>query len=84
MPWQQFVMDLGAFDPATVEALLVEFGACSVTLSDAGDQPVLEPAPGETPLWTHTRITALFDDATELGGLPAFLGRGLGTNALPD
>ena len=84
MPWQQFVMDLGGFDPEAVEALLVEFGACSVTLSDAGDQPVLEPAPGETPLWTHTRITALFDGNTELGGLPAALSRGLGANELPD
>ena len=53
MGWRQFVMDLESHDPETVEAILLEHGAHAVTLTDAGDRPVLEPAPGETPL---TRI----------------------------
>ncbi len=84
MPWQQFVIELGAHDPETVEALLVGFGASSVTLSDAGSEPVLEPAPGETPLWGQTRLTALFDADAELGGLPAALRQALGTDELPE
>jgi len=39
---------------------LLAAGAQSVTLHDAGDTPVLEPAPGETPLWSHTEVDALF------------------------
>ena len=48
-------MDLGPLDPDRVEAVLVASGALSVTLTDAGDEPVLEPAPGETPLWSDVR-----------------------------
>ena len=50
MDWRQLVMDLDALDPAVVEVAMNRVGACSVTLSDAGDDPVLEPGPGETPL----------------------------------
>ncbi len=32
----------------------------SVTLEDNADQPILEPALNETPLWDETRITGLF------------------------
>jgi ribosomal protein L11 methyltransferase len=32
----------------------------SVTLSDAADAPILEPAPGATPLWPTVRLAALF------------------------
>ena len=51
MSWLQFVMALESLDPDAVENALLEAGACSVTLSDAGNDPVLEPGPGETPLW---------------------------------
>lgn len=82
MNWQQFVMDLATHDADQVEEILLRHGAQSVTLTDAGDKPVLEPAPGETPLWGDTAITGLFDDGTnfdalrddlsaELGALPA-------------
>ncbi|NEX16803.1 MAG: 50S ribosomal protein L11 methyltransferase [Halochromatium sp.] len=58
-----------------IEAALENAGALAVTLDEGGDgpadwtsvralnqPPVLEPAPGETPLWRQLRITALFDD----------------------
>ncbi len=64
--WQQLVIDLDGREPDAVEALLLEQGAASVTLSDAGDDPVLEPGPGETPLWARTRLTGLFDAALDL------------------
>jgi ribosomal protein L11 methyltransferase len=60
MDWRQFVMDLESLHPNQVEEMLEKHGALAVTLSDAGDNPVLEPAPGETPLWGDTRITGLF------------------------
>ncbi len=60
MPWRQFVMDLENLAPEAVETLFQRHGAQAVTLSDAGDDPVLEPLRGETPLWNRTRITGLF------------------------
>jgi len=81
--WRQFVMDLDRLDPDRVEAALLENGACSVTLTDAGDQPVLEPGPGETPLWASTRITALFADESELENLADALCVALGIDTLP-
>lgn len=59
-------MDLDDLDPTTVEDAFLRLGAHSVTLSDAGDDPVLEPGPGETPLWSNTRITGLFSDDADL------------------
>ena len=48
-------------------------GASSVSFADAGDQPVLEPAPGETPLWPRIQVSALFPLATD----PAHIDRSL-------
>jgi len=81
--WRQFVMDLDALDPATVEDLFSQLGACSVTLSDAGDDPVLEPGPGETPLWSNTRVTGLFSADTDMEAFRTALAAGLGIQQLP-
>ena len=67
--WQQLSMDLTALDPDAVEVLFERHGAYSVTLTDAGDKPVLEPAPGETPLWPDSRITGLFAADADLAAL---------------
>ncbi len=45
--------------------LLMTLGAASVTFEDAEDQPLLEPPPGETPLWEQVVVVGLFDDALE-------------------
>jgi ribosomal protein L11 methyltransferase len=83
MDWRQFVMDLGSLDPVTVEELFARLGASSVTLSDAGDDPVLEPGPGETPLWSSTRITGLFSGDVDMGQFRAALLRELRLTELP-
>ncbi len=69
MDWRQFVMELGPLPPHAVEALFTSHGAHAVTLSDAGDDPVLEPGVGETPLWRHTQITGLFSADTDFSAL---------------
>ena len=48
-----------------LEQLLLDAGAMAVTLQDAEDAPVLEPAPGETPLWPRVRLTGLFAGTTD-------------------
>ncbi len=83
MDWLQFVMKLDKLDPGTVEDLFNRHGAWSVTLSDAGDNPVLEPGPGETPLWTDTRITGLFSADADIEGLEAELLTTLKLTRLP-
>ena len=83
MNWQQFTMQLGSLPPELVEAVFERHGACSVTLSDAGDDPVLEPAPGETPLWADTRITGLFEAKTDLRQLHDDLLRSFMLQELP-
>ncbi len=72
-------MNLDSLDPAAVEEILLRHGACSVTLCDAADTPVLEPGPGETPLWRETRITGLFEDGTDFTELEAALSREFGS-----
>lgn len=84
MAWQQLVIELGTLDPDAVEAPLLELGAASVTLADAGDSPVLEPAPGETPLWPATLLTALFDAAHDLDEIAAAVAERLGLAGLPE
>jgi len=84
MEWQQFVMNLDTLNPASVEEILVRHGAQSVTFSDAGDVPVLEPGPGETPLWNNTRITGLFDPGVDMAAVLADLRSSLALDQLPD
>ena len=83
MPWRQFVMKLDALDADAVEAIFVAGGASSVTLSDGGDDPVLEPGPGETPLWADTTITGLFPPEADFDQLRTQLLDGLQIVALP-
>ena len=63
---QQLSLELGTCDPQVCEDLLLEAGAVAITLQDAADDPVLEPAPGATPLWPQLRITALFEASLDL------------------
>ena len=84
MEWQQFVMNLGTLNPASVEEILVRHGAQSVTFSDAGDVPVLEPGPGETPLWSKTRITGLFDPGVDMNEVLEDLRSSLALDQLPE
>ena len=84
MEWQQFVMNLETLNPASVEEILIRHGAQSVTFSDAGDVPVLEPGPGETPLWSSTRISGLFKAGADMAGLLDDLMTSLELEALPE
>lgn len=70
--------DLGAMDADAAEAACFASGALAVTLSDARDDPVLEPKPGELRLWPATRVQALFDAALASPQLLAELAAQLG------
>ena len=84
MDWRQFVMNLEALNPDSVEKVFARHGVHSVTLTDGGDKPVLEPAPGETPLWSDTCITGLFSSDADLGALASDLVASFSLTRLPD
>jgi ribosomal protein L11 methyltransferase len=62
MPWIQVSVAANDNNYQLVEDTLLALGAQSVTFRDAADNPILEPQPGETPLWQQAVITGLFDD----------------------
>ena len=59
--WYQFSVQCEAAELEQVEQLLLELGALSISLADAGDEPLYEPLPGYTPVWQNSIITGLFD-----------------------
>ena len=73
MPFSQLAIDLGATDPGRAEAACFALGAWSVSLADAADHPLLEPPPGETPMWPVTCARALFPPAADAAMLAATL-----------
>ena len=83
MDWRQFVMDLDTLNPDRVEEIFTLHGAQAVTYSDASDHPVLEPGLGETPLWSETRITGLFEPNADFAALQQGLKTEFGLETLP-
>jgi ribosomal protein L11 methyltransferase len=66
MDYLALSFELRDLEPQRAEAVCLELGATAITLSDTGDAPVFEPAPGEVRLWPATRLQALFaGDADE-------------------
>lgn len=76
-------MDLERLNPDSVEEIFARHGAQSITFTDAGDDALLEPAPGETPLWGDTRITGLFAPDADFASLQDDLRSALHIDELP-
>jgi ribosomal protein L11 methyltransferase len=64
--WIQISVEVAAALADSCSAQLEALGAVAVTLGGAGDDDVLEPLPGEQPLWSAVRLDALFDLDAEL------------------
>ena len=67
--WQELSYTAKKDHVDALEDWLFAAGAVSVTLEDDADQPLLEPGPGETPLWDAVRLTALFPGDMDLQAL---------------
>lgn len=65
MAWVQFIFNSTPEKAESLSDALSEIGAAAVTFEDNADQPLYEPAIGETPLWSATRVIALFDAEIE-------------------
>lgn len=59
--------------PEFADEILQAHDAKAVSFVDAVDDPVLEPAPGETPLWDNTVTLGLFCDGADLAPVQASL-----------
>ncbi|RKG35824.1 50S ribosomal protein L11 methyltransferase [Acinetobacter guerrae] len=77
MKWLQIHITVDQAQVDFTETLLMSLGAVSVTLDDAEDQALLEPLPGETPLWNKVIVTGIYQedeqDPIDVEMLQAFL-----------
>lgn len=67
MSWLQLTIDVPRERVDSLESELETLGALSIALTDAADEPIIEPNPGQAPLWSTARVTALFEDAPSVG-----------------
>jgi len=75
--WLQIHITVDQAQVDFTETLLMSLGAVSVTLDDAEVQVLLEPLPGETPLWNKVIVTGIYQeddqDPIDVEKLEAFL-----------
>ena len=65
--WQELTFETTQPRVESLEEWLFVQGAVAVTLEDNADEPLLEPGPGETPLWQQVKVVALFEEGMDLG-----------------
>lgn len=61
MSWHQISVTTDEQTAPEVAEYFSDLGAVSVTYMDAEDEPVYEPAIGETKIWQRTRVIALYE-----------------------
>jgi ribosomal protein L11 methyltransferase len=82
--WLQIHLTTDKRTAPLVELLLDGLGAVSVTMEDAQDEPMLEPPPGETPLWSQTRITGMFPEESDQKQLVSHIKKELAADSILD
>jgi ribosomal protein L11 methyltransferase len=78
MPQLALTLELTGLPAQAVEDACFAAGALAVTLTDAADDAILEPRPGEERLWPRTVLQALFDAETASPALIAGLAEAIG------
>ncbi|WP_173910301.1 50S ribosomal protein L11 methyltransferase [Acinetobacter sp. Marseille-Q1618] len=77
MKWLQIHITVEKSQVDFTETLLSSLGAVSVTLDDAENQDLLEPLPGETPLWNKVIVTGIYaqedDEEIDVAALETFI-----------
>lgn len=89
MTWQQLHFICDQQHAPLCETLLFEEGALSVSLEDAGDEPIFEPPLGAEPLWSSVVVSAYFDNNQAIETLGATIATQVSaqrfwTSKLPD
>ncbi|MCR4347802.1 MAG: 50S ribosomal protein L11 methyltransferase [Sulfuricaulis sp.] len=64
MPWLKLKLNVAKTHAQPLVEALEEWGAISVTLEDAADQPIFETHWDKNPLWSQVKVTGLFPEYT--------------------
>ena len=67
MSWLQLSVEVTGDLADVATGVFMDAGALSVTYQDAADEPILEPGLGEHPVWSATRVVALFPEDGDAG-----------------
>lgn len=73
MNWRNVMVAADQQSVDRLEGCFWKLGAVSVTVKDAGDDPLYEPGVGETPMWPSLLVEGLFEDDVD----PAMIASGL-------
>ncbi|MBI3575981.1 MAG: 50S ribosomal protein L11 methyltransferase [Gammaproteobacteria bacterium] len=65
MPWLKLKLRTNQDQAQALADAFEEWGAISVTLEDAADQPLFETHWDRSPLWSEVRVTGLFPEHTD-------------------
>jgi ribosomal protein L11 methyltransferase len=65
MPWLKLKLRANQDQAQSLADALEEWGAISVTMQDAGDEPVFDTYWEQSPLWSQVQITGLFPENTD-------------------
>jgi ribosomal protein L11 methyltransferase len=69
MAWWQLSVQCSKDELEKTEDSLLAIGAVCITLSDAEDNPIYEPLPGDSPVWNHSVVTGMFEQDQQLESL---------------
>ncbi len=84
MSWLQAQLIVKQTEAQLIEALFENLGALSTTLVDAEDEPLLEPALGEMPIWKKTKVIGLFSAEIPLDQLRSQINQALNADVTRD
>lgn len=82
MGWIQITVDTKQDLADTYGDYFTKAGAIAVSLQDAKDNPLFEPAPDTTPLWQETKIIGLFDTNVDLISIKNFFKKNLDNHTI--
>ena len=82
MSWVQVEFALRPALLDQVEDQLLRIGCSALTLLNGGEDPVLEPQPGEVPLWQEVKVQALFPTSADFAAVRECLASLLGNVAI--
>ena len=66
MAWNQITLYASQVIAEKLSDYLSELGAVAVTMKEGSEEEILEPLPGETPLWSDTEVVGLFEDDLDI------------------
>lgn len=83
MPWIKLTLHAEQKHAQALADAFEEWGAISVTMQDAGDEPVFEVYWEDSPLWSQVQVTGLFPEATDTDAILANAQEHLGLAQIP-